>query len=153
MISFTTCTQNRCCKKKSKLSIDHGKYLYSELRKYICNNNFNFINVVETGTARGFSAICMAKAMFDEKQNGQIFTFDIIPHDKKLYWNNIVDVTYGKSTRKELLQEWNYLTEQYVKFINNFAHIYLKSINFERCILLSLMDRITHTISNMNLKK
>lgn len=119
-------------KKKSKLSIDHGKYLYSELRKYICNNNFDFINVVETGTARGFSAICMAKAMYDEKQNGQIFTFDILPHDKKLYWNNILDVTQGKATRKELLQEWNYLTERYIKFINNFAHIYLKSINFER---------------------
>ena len=118
--------------KKSNLSIEHGKFLYSELRKYIVDTKFDFINVVETGTARGFSSICMAKAMHDEKQNGQIFTFDILPHNKQLYWNNITDLTIGKITRKELLKEWDYLIASNIKFINNFAHTYLKSINFER---------------------
>ena len=31
-------------KKKSNLNIDYAKILYSELRKYISNNNFDFIN-------------------------------------------------------------------------------------------------------------
>ena len=51
--------------KRSKITLNHGKLLYSELKKYIINNNNKFINIIETGTARGYSAICMAKALND----------------------------------------------------------------------------------------
>ena len=43
------------------------------------------INIVETGTARGFSSICMAKALSDSEFEGSIFTLDVLPHFKKMF--------------------------------------------------------------------
>ena len=53
--------------------------------------NNNSINIIETGTVRGFSALCMAKALSDAKFEGSIFTIDVLPHDKKMFWNCAAD--------------------------------------------------------------
>ena len=50
--------------KKSQINYQHGRILYSLLMKYLNQNN-DKINVLETGTARGFSSICMSKAILD----------------------------------------------------------------------------------------
>ena len=98
------------CKKKSKLNYQHGRILYSYLRNFIKVNykkqNIKTINTFETGTARGFSAICMSKAIQDSEVNGNIITIDILPHNKKMYWNCIDDIE-GKKTRQELLMPWS----------------------------------------------
>lgn len=98
------------CKKKSKLNYQHGRILYSYLRNFIKVNykkqNIKIINTFETGTARGFSAICMSKAIQDSEVNGNIITIDILPHNKKMYWNCIDDIE-GKKTRQELLMPWS----------------------------------------------
>lgn len=98
------------CKKKSKLNYQHGRILYSYLRNFIEINfkkqNIKTINIFETGTARGFSAICMSKAIQDSEVNGNIITIDILPHNKKMYWN-CIDDTEGKKTRQELLTPWS----------------------------------------------
>ena len=91
--------------KKSKLNYQHGKILYSILRNYIEKNSKNNITVFETGTSRGFSAICMSKAINDSNIIGKIITFDILPHNKKMYWNIIFDHD-GMQTRSELLSKW-----------------------------------------------
>ena len=50
-------------KKVSKMLYLHGFVLYAALRKYIKDHpDIHHINIVETGTAKGFSALCMAKA-------------------------------------------------------------------------------------------
>ena len=59
--------------KLSKINIDHGKILYSLLRNYISKNKINRINILEVGTAKGFSSLCMAKALYDHKIDGNIF--------------------------------------------------------------------------------
>lgn len=96
--------------KKSELNYQHGRIVYATLR-YRCqilSSTSNAITIFETGTARGFSALCMAKALHDEKKEGQIITVDILPHDQAMYWNCIDDLA-GKKTRRELLEPWNEL--------------------------------------------
>ena len=65
--------------------------MYSLLRKYIQDQNINYIKILEIGTARGFSSICMSKAINDTGIKGVINTIDIIPHKKEIYWNCIDD--------------------------------------------------------------
>ena len=97
--------------KKSDINIQHGKLLYSlvsNLDKKIEN-----LTILETGTARGFSSICMSRALIDANRNGKIYTVDILPHDTKMYWNCIDDHD-GMKSRKELLKNWSKETDNIV---------------------------------------
>ena len=91
--------------KRSKLNYQHGRVLYSFLRKYIIDNNISDITIMETGTSRGFSSICMSKAIIDSNINGRVVTFDIIPHNKKMFWNIYKDHE-DLFTRDEILKPW-----------------------------------------------
>ncbi len=93
--------------KKNELNYQHGRVLYTYLSNYIFRNkskNSN-INILETGTARGFSSVCMSKALLDSKTSGKIFTIDILPHNVKMVWNCPKDLQ-EKSTRSDILKEW-----------------------------------------------
>jgi predicted O-methyltransferase YrrM len=101
--------------KKSKINYQHGRILYTVLRKYIADHKIDHINIIETGTARGFSTLCMAKALFDSNIEGKILTYDVLPHNRKMYWN-CIDDNEGKKTRNELLKTYNDLCEKYIIF-------------------------------------
>lgn len=94
--------------KKSRLNWQHGRLLYATLRAYlrdrVCDGQ-EPVTIFETGTARGFSAVCMAKAMLDAQDIGTIVTLDILPHNTPIYWN-CVDDHDGKKTRQGLLSPW-----------------------------------------------
>ena len=63
---------------KTKIKIinyERGMLLYSLIAKYKPKN------VLEIGTAEGYSALCMAWAMTDYDINGRIFTIDPKPFD------------------------------------------------------------------------
>ena len=126
--------QTQIVKKKSKLNYQHGRILYSYLRNYLKKkDNSETINIFETGTARGFSSVCMSKALIDSGFNGKIDTIDIIPHKKKFFWNSISDAS-GKKSRQELLSEWKKEIE-YINFIEGLTSKILqvypaKKINF-----------------------
>lgn len=100
------------CIKKSKLDFQHGKLLYSALSKYINDKKSNYskdnnpIIVFETGTARGFSSICMSKAFTDNNANGFITTIDPIAHNERFFWNSINDCD-GAKTREENLSNFD----------------------------------------------
>ena len=117
-------------KKESAINYQHGRILYSKLSKYIKEKNIKFINVVEIGTARGFSSICMSKAINDANINGKIITIDIIPNDQKIYWNCIDDLE-SKKSRKDLLKNWP-------KELNNIFFNWPKLLCFKK----DLFDRI-----------
>lgn len=102
--------------KESKMLYLHGYLLYVALDEYLKNNPaVDFVNIVETGTARGFSSMCMAKALHDRKRDGKIYTVDLLPNNQQFYWNCVEDFT-GPKTRPELLKKWDYLLE-YVEFV------------------------------------
>lgn len=93
--------------KKSSINYQHGRVLYSTLSNYLeKNKNLKDINIFESGTARGFSSICMSKALIDSNAKGLIHTIDIISNTDKIYWNIIDDHIVGKTTRSELLKPW-----------------------------------------------
>ncbi len=119
-------------KKKSDIVYVHGRLLYVTLKKYILRNPANKnINIIETGTARGFSALCMAKALQDEDVEAKIITFDVLPHNVKMYWN-CIDDNEGKKTRAELLEKYKDLIERYIIFHQGNTKIELPKIQTQR---------------------
>ena len=93
--------------KNESLNFFHGRLLYSVLSKYLKDlNETGSISIFETGTARGFSSICMAKALIDMNYPGFITTIDSIPHENKIYWN-CIDDHEGPKTRSQLLVNWS----------------------------------------------
>tara|TARA_Y100001978_G_scaffold141904_2_gene127010 strand:- start:6 stop:893 length:888 start_codon:yes stop_codon:yes gene_type:complete len=102
------CLITQTCIKNSALNFNHGRILYSLVSKYIeeniKNENKN-LTILETGTARGFSSICLSKAINDQNIKGKIITIDCISHNKKMFWNCIKDFE-GEKTRAELLSNW-----------------------------------------------
>ncbi len=96
--------------KKSQLNYQHGRLLYTILRNYLSkrlqkNTGGEAISILETGTARGFSSLCMAKALIDSQAPGTIVTLDFLPHNSPIIWNCIDDHDRPK-TRQELLSPW-----------------------------------------------
>jgi len=120
--------------KKSELNYAHGRVLYAVLRNYLAtlNQDSKTVNILETGTARGFSVICMAKALYDSGCEGSICTVDVLPHFKKMYWNCAADHTKGVQTRHNLLGDWTDLAERYIIFIQGFTRHILPKIALPR---------------------
>ena len=100
-------------KKNSPISYLHGRLLYSLVRQQLALSNLQFMTVLETGTARGYSAVCIAKAISDHDADGRIITIDVLPHLKKQYWN-CIDDHEGRKSRQELLAPWSNLLNRIV---------------------------------------
>ena len=135
------------CIKQSRVNFQHGRILYSKLSRYLndLNNNSEQIIILETGTARGFSSICMAKAIIDSNYKGIISTIDCLPHNKKIYWNCIDDCS-GKKTRGELLSKWKKELSMII-FIQGWTNISLDLIGVDR-INFAFLDA-QHTKNNV----
>lgn len=126
--------QTQIVVKKSKLNYAHGRVLYTVLSSYLATlkqDNRN-INIIETGTARGFSALCMAKALNDSKFEGTICTVDVLPHNNKIFWNCASDHLKGKQTRQELLSDWIELVDRYIIFIQGYTRYILPKLGLPR---------------------
>tara|TARA_Y100000589_G_C26914457_1_gene531685 strand:+ start:495 stop:722 length:228 start_codon:yes stop_codon:yes gene_type:complete len=64
-----------------------SEYIQNKSNSY--NKNITFI---ETGSARGCSALFMSKGIIDQRISRKIITIDFISHNKKTYWNCISDL-------------------------------------------------------------
>ena len=118
--------------KKSPLCYAHGRILYSALSRYLASNSTTeTVNVLETGTARGFSSLCMARALDDMGRAGKVMTFDLLPHRSPIYWNCIDDLERKKS-REELLTPWQELVRKYLVFVQGDTQIMLPRVSVDR---------------------
>ena len=117
--------------KESDICYQHGRLLYTTLSHYIDKKPCKSLNILETGTARGFSALCMAKGLHDKNQSGKILTFDVLPHDVKMYWNCIAD-EQGSQTRSELLKNYDSLIENFIIFHQGDTKLELKKVHIPR---------------------
>ena len=119
----------------SRMLYLHGFVLYAALTKYIKNNpDIEKLTIIETGTARGFSSLCMAKALYDNKKKGKIYTIDIFSSTKKMYWNCIADLD-GKHSLRDIVLPWKNLVDKYVVFINGYTTEKLP-------LLINSLDRV-----------
>lgn len=115
--------------KESRLCYQHGRVLYAALRRYLAGlarewdalgvpQGRRVAGIFETGTARGFSSVCMAKALADADCAGKIVTVDLLPHTTRMYWN-CIDDHEGPKSRAELLSPWAELVDPYLVFIES----------------------------------
>jgi predicted O-methyltransferase YrrM len=114
--------------KKSPLCYQHGRILYSCLRAYVAHardKGKTSLTILETGTARGFSSLVMAKALQEENMDGRVITFDLLPHDRLMYWN-CIDDHEGRKTRRQLLKPWKDLADRYLIFVESDSRIGLQ---------------------------
>lgn len=92
--------------KESALNWNHGPLLYAELSALSGRFRSNEeLVVLETGTARGFSATICARALIDAGQGGFVFSWDTISPAQSRLWNSLTDLS-GKVTRRQLLDEY-----------------------------------------------
>ncbi|MDC1279830.1 class I SAM-dependent methyltransferase [Pelagibacteraceae bacterium] len=120
--------------KTSSLNWQHGRVVFTTIANWINMNPIEtvpMITIWETGTARGFSALCMSKALEEQGRPARILTFDVLPHNKKMFWNCIDDHD-GPLTRSELLKPWQKLLSNYVIFCQGDTKITLKRVLSER---------------------
>lgn len=130
---FDLTLQTQTVIKDQKLSFLHGYLLEQELRKYLKKNSLERnINILEIGTARGYSSICMAKVLEDYRINGKILSIDILPVNKKIYWNCLNDISFDKQTRYELLKPWESLVNKYLIYINGYSRLILRKFFIPR---------------------
>jgi predicted O-methyltransferase YrrM len=124
--------------KSSDICYQHGRLLYAALAQYVSRNSDPSLTILETGTARGFSALCMARALRDMGRPGKIITFDVLPHDTPMYWNCIADQD-GPQSRAQLLADYAPLIEEYVLFHRGDTRIELDKIALPR-VHLAFLD-------------
>jgi predicted O-methyltransferase YrrM len=132
--------------KQSEICYQHGRLLYATLVQYVRRRVRDQLTIVETGTARGFSALCMAKALEDSGATGKIVTFDVLPHDVRMLWNCIRDAE-GPRSRAELLRDYAPLLERYVIFQCGDTRRQLAAISFPR-VHVAFLDSV-HTYDHV----
>tara|TARA_Y100000389_G_scaffold175135_2_gene185677 strand:- start:1885 stop:2637 length:753 start_codon:yes stop_codon:yes gene_type:complete len=101
------------CVKSSRPMYLHGYVISSALDNYLLKNNNNNINILETGTARGFSCIVMARIMEMHNIEGTIYTID-----NKDVFKNCLKAAQLKRTvsLNECVEEWKPLVDKYIIF-------------------------------------
>ena len=117
--------------KESEICYQHGRLLYSKLSEICDKPSSGFINILETGTARGFSALCMARAMEDRNRQGKIVTVDPLPHNIPMFWN-CIDDTEGEKSRDQLLSEYSELISKYIWFLEGKSEDILSRLELSR---------------------
>lgn len=117
--------------KTSPICYHHGRVLYAALRRYLAASGETSVNIVETGTARGFSSTVMARAVADAGVDGRIVTMDLLPHNRKMYWNCIDDLQ-GMKTRRELLAPWSGLADRHIIFLEGDSRVMMNKFKMGR---------------------
>lgn len=126
--------------KESAICYQHGRLLYATLVRYTRQRACHHLTIVETGTARGFSALCLARALHDVGATGKIVSFDVVPHDLKILWNCVADAD-GPRTRATLLESYAELMERYLIFHRGDTKRELAKLSFPR-VNLAFLDSV-----------
>ena len=88
---------------------EHGLLLYKLIRER--SNLDRPLVALDVGTARGFSAMTMARAMIDAGVSGDVYTIDTVDHHESLNWHaakhDADDPLAGvEMTRSEIWARW-----------------------------------------------
>jgi predicted O-methyltransferase YrrM len=83
----------------------HGRVIYATLRRYLAEKGFEHFTLLDVGTAKGFSALCMVWALMDSARRGSIFSVDVIDPKARVRRNTIAEVD-GLKTLPEILEPW-----------------------------------------------
>lgn len=104
--------------------------LFSVAREYVKQKK-GPLTVLETGTAKGFSALLLSRATILEGKQASIYTLDIVPHEHPRFWNVFGDQSSGKRTRAELLKDYPVETQR-IKFLSGDSAETMSQLNTPR---------------------
>lgn len=93
-----------CPVKRNPPNWQHGRVIYSILRKYL-EVSGSPVTLFDCGTAKGFSALCMAFALADSKLQGSLYSVDVIDPSATIARNSILDLD-GPKSLAQYLEEW-----------------------------------------------
>lgn len=84
----------------------HGRLIYSALRNILAYYKGEVL-LLDIGTAKGFSALCMLWALLDSRPNvtGKVVSLDVIDPHARVRRNTIAEVD-GYKTLAEILKPW-----------------------------------------------
>lgn len=88
---------------------EHGKLLYTLIRER--HDLGRHVVALDIGTARGFSAITMSRALLDASLEGHVYTLDVIDHENAHDWHATKHspddpLASGPSPRSAIWQTW-----------------------------------------------
>jgi predicted O-methyltransferase YrrM len=83
----------------------HGRLLYTALRSYVADGVSPF-NVLDIGTAKGFSALMMRWALDDAGVDGAVTTLDVLDPKARVRRNSVIELN-GYKTLDEFLTTYD----------------------------------------------
>ena len=114
------------CVKNSKPMYLHGFVISSALHQYLEQNNYNNITILETGTARGFSSVMMARIMQNFNIDGTIHTLDHVDR----FDNCLKAAQLNRSVSiNECVEEWKPIVDKYIVFEKGDSNKKLKQLS------------------------
>jgi hypothetical protein len=82
----------------------HGRVLYAALRRYLEMTTTD-VQVLDVGTAKGFSALCLQWAICDSGRSGFVVSVDVIDPDARVMRNTVAELS-GPLTVRDTLEPW-----------------------------------------------
>lgn len=92
-----------CPYKKAPPNWQHGRVLYAVARNVLEFQNDAFL--LDVGTAKGFSALCLQWACSDSFNNGHVWSCDVVDPAARVMRNTVAEVE-GPKTLDEVLAPW-----------------------------------------------
>lgn len=121
-----------CPVKNNPPNWQHGRVLYATVRsRLLLWDRRDEVHLLDIGTAKGFSALVMSRALADAKVNGTITSIDVIDPQARAVRNTIAEVG-GLRTLHETVAPWP--ESRAVKFVcakaENWLMMYRERFHF-----------------------
>jgi predicted O-methyltransferase YrrM len=94
-----------CPVKKHMPNWQHGRVLYALTRKYLEGAVSDPVNLIDVGTAKGFSALCLLWALVDATCYGDVVSVDVLDPNERVKRNTSAECD-GYRSLYEILQPW-----------------------------------------------
>lgn len=106
-----------CPIKKSDPHWQHGRVLYAAAREYLSRRtDVVVVSILDIGTAKGFSALCLFWALQDAGSDGWVTSVDVIDPASRERRNTAAEVD-GLLTLQETLAPWS--EARYITFLKS----------------------------------
>jgi len=93
-----------CPVKANPPNWQHGRMVYAATRRYL-SNAIGPVSMLDVGTAKGFSALCLEWARRDACVDGHVVSLDVLDPHERVRRNTVAEVD-GYKTLAEILDPW-----------------------------------------------
>lgn len=109
--------------KATDLNWLHGRVIWALFAQRLENLEAGVLPIaVDTGTARGFSALTLANVLVTKQVLGAVLTFDILPHQDAIF-SNCLDGVAGPVSRELIWARWPAESEKVFVFEGDTAKV------------------------------